>query len=102
VRIKVLLFAALRERAGTGELELDLPDGATVADAARALAERAAALSVKGAMAAVNEVYARPDQRLGDGDVVAFIPPVAGGQSRRESVAACRSSRAAQPPGRWG
>ena len=42
VQVRVRLFAALRERAGTDELELELPDGAIVADAleqVRALTE---------------------------------------------------------------
>ena len=32
VHVRVRLFAGLRERAGSGSLELDLPDGATVGD----------------------------------------------------------------------
>jgi len=31
MQVRVRLFAALRERAGTDELELDLPDGASSA-----------------------------------------------------------------------
>lgn len=79
MRVKVLLFAALKERAGRGEFELELPEGVTVAEAAKVVAEQSPGLSLEGSMAAVNEVYARPDQRLGDGDSLAFIPPVAGG-----------------------
>ena len=37
MRIRVRLFAIQRELAGTRELALDLPDGATVADAWDAL-----------------------------------------------------------------
>jgi molybdopterin synthase catalytic subunit len=86
VRIKVLLFAALKERAGAAEFEVELPDGATVAEAARAVEQQRSGLTLKGAMAAVNEVYARADHRLGDGDVLAFIPPVTGGRGRRGPV----------------
>jgi len=93
MRIKVLLFAALKERAGAGEFEVELPDGATVAEAARAVEERRAGLTLKGAMAAVNEVYARADHRLSDGDVLAFIPPVTGGRSRRGPVTGGRGLR---------
>jgi molybdopterin converting factor small subunit len=38
VRVTVRLFAVLRERAGTGRRELDLPDGATAGDVFAALA----------------------------------------------------------------
>ena len=40
VRVTVRLFAALRERAGTGKRELELPDGATAGDVFAALAHR--------------------------------------------------------------
>ena len=33
MQVRVRLFAALRERAGTDELALELPDGASVRDA---------------------------------------------------------------------
>ena len=73
------LFAGLRERAGTGERELDLPDGARVADVwgALALGDEPA-----GLLYAVNRRYTEPDQALADGDEVALIPPVSGGAFR--------------------
>ena len=37
VRVTVRLFAALRERAGTGKRELELPEGATAGDVFAAL-----------------------------------------------------------------
>ena len=33
MHVRVRLFAVLRERAGAGEIELELPDGAAVSDA---------------------------------------------------------------------
>jgi MoaE-MoaD fusion protein len=39
MRVTVRLFAGLRERAGAGELTLELPTGARVADALRAVRE---------------------------------------------------------------
>ena len=73
------LFAGLRERAGTGERELDLPDGARVADVwgALALGDEPA-----GLLYAVNRRYTEPAQALADGDEVALIPPVSGGAFR--------------------
>ena len=79
MQITVRLFAGLRERAGTGERELDLPDGARVAHVwgALALGDEPA-----GLLYAVNRRYTEPDQALADGDEVALIPPVSGGAFR--------------------
>lgn len=77
--VNVKLFAQLRQAAGTGELSLELPSGATAADAARLLQRRHPGLDPAGAMVAVNAAYAEPDTVLADGDVLALLPPVAGG-----------------------
>ena len=76
MRIAVKLFAALRERAGARTLELDLPDGAVVADvwAALELGDEP-----PGLLLAVNRAYADRGTALRDGDEVALIPPVSGG-----------------------
>ncbi len=72
----VKLFAALRERAGTGECALEVADGAQASDiwAALGLGEEPA-----GLLYAVNREYAERDRVLEDGDEVALIPPVSGG-----------------------
>ena len=81
MRIQLRLFAVLRERAGVDRLDLDLPDGATVAQAAEAIAGRLPA--VRGFLPrvafAVNHAYATTDTVLNDGDELAVIPPVSGG-----------------------
>jgi molybdopterin synthase catalytic subunit len=79
--VTVKLFAILRDRAGTAELSLTLPPGATVARAAEALAERLPAVRdfLPRVAYAVNRSYAKPDARLSDGDELALIPPVSGG-----------------------
>jgi molybdopterin synthase catalytic subunit len=79
VRVTVKLFAGLRERAGTGERELELAAGAVVADvwAPLGLGERP-----PGLLYAVNKAYAEPARRLAEGDEVALIPPVSGGAFR--------------------
>jgi molybdopterin converting factor subunit 1 len=79
--MRVKLFAALREKAGTGELPVDLPEGATVADLAAALAKaipEAAPLLVS-VRYAVNCAFAGPGTVIGQNDEVAVIPPVSGG-----------------------
>jgi len=79
MRVQVRLFAALRERAGSGERELELPEGASAADvwSALDLGEEPA-----GLVFAVNRAYTGRDQPLAEGDEVALIPPVSGGAFR--------------------
>ncbi len=74
--VEVRLFAGLRERAGANAVELELPEGACVADALERLRAVTDGVSV---VMAVNREYARPESRLHAGDEVALIPPVSGG-----------------------
>lgn len=74
--VRVRLFAGLRERAGRGELELELPEDACVGDALRAVGELTAGVPV---VMAVNRSYADEGDRLSPGDELALIPPVSGG-----------------------
>ena len=74
--VTVRLFAQLRERAGTSEIPLDLPEGARVQDALDRLSEIAGGLPV---VMAVNREYANGDAPLAAGDELALIPPVSGG-----------------------
>ena len=79
MRVRVKLFAALRERAGGGERELELGDGATLGDVWSRLD---LGPEPDGLLYAVNREYADRDQPLGDGDEIALIPPVSGGAFR--------------------
>jgi molybdopterin synthase catalytic subunit len=76
VDVSVRLFAGLRELAGTGSRRLELEEGARVADVwgALDLGDEPA-----GLLYAVNREYAAADRTLADGDEVALIPPVSGG-----------------------
>jgi molybdopterin synthase catalytic subunit len=76
MNVTVRLFAGLRERAGESRRELELPDGATVADVwpALDLGEEPA-----GLVYAVNRSYTERDTALANGDEVGLIPPVSGG-----------------------
>jgi len=76
MKVRVRLFAGLRDRAGTDEVELDLPDGACVGDAVERLADVAGDVRV---VMAVNREYAAADSPLSPGDELALIPPVSGG-----------------------
>jgi molybdopterin converting factor subunit 1 len=80
--VSVRLFSLLRERAGSDRLELQLPAGATVADALAALRENAALgelLARLPVQMAVNREYAQPQTRLAANDELALIPPLSGG-----------------------
>jgi molybdopterin synthase catalytic subunit len=79
VNVRVRLFAALRERAGSGSVDLDLPDGAVVGDVFKALS---LGDEPPGILFAVNRAYAERGQSLTAGDEVALIPPVSGGSFR--------------------
>lgn len=76
MRVRVRLFAALRERAGSDEIELELPEGAVVADALERVRPLTGDLQ---AVMAVNREYARAQTALHPGDELALIPPVSGG-----------------------
>jgi molybdopterin synthase catalytic subunit len=76
MEVRVLLFAGLRERAGTGAVSIDLPDGACVRDA---LARMAALTAGCPVVMAVNQEYAGEGDPLHPGDELALIPPVSGG-----------------------
>ncbi len=76
MRIRIRLFANLRERAGTDALELELPDGARVSDALTQLVWLTGDIHV--AMA-VNLDYANAETVLRTDDELALIPPVSGG-----------------------
>ena len=76
MKVRVRLFGALRERAGTGELEIELPEGAVVGDVWPALPLDG---EPPGLLFARNRAYAERGERLEEGDEIAVIPPVSGG-----------------------
>ena len=81
MRIQLLFFASYRELLGTGDMTLSLPEGTDVTGLVAQLRGRGGTFGDMPPypVVAVNEEYATEDRVLVDGDVVAFIPPVAGG-----------------------
>jgi molybdopterin converting factor subunit 1 len=82
MRVRVLYFAAVREIMGLEEETLELPAsvgsvGGFVAFLAGYRPALAAALPA--VRVARNEVFAEAGEGLAEGDVLALIPPVAGG-----------------------
>jgi len=77
MRVSVRFFAGLRERLGVSELEVSLPEGATVAQVwSSALGGKSMPDNV---LAAKNMEYVQVSSPVADGDEVAFFPPVTGG-----------------------
>ncbi|MEO8743764.1 MAG: molybdopterin converting factor subunit 1 [Candidatus Dormiibacterota bacterium] len=81
IAVRALLFARLREQAGTATEALELPGASTIADVYAALRRLHPALeSDRNAVrAALNQEFTDWTATVADGDEVAFIPPVSGG-----------------------
>lgn len=80
--LRVLYFAALREAVGLGEESIQPPPQVrTVGQLCAYLAERHRGYADRRDCVRVarNEAFADADECLADGDVIALIPPVAGG-----------------------
>jgi MoaE-MoaD fusion protein len=74
MHVTVRLFAGLRERAGTGRVEVDGVERVEDVWAHLSLGDEPA-----GLLYALNRAYVERTQELHDGDEVAVIPPVSGG-----------------------
>lgn len=82
--IMVRIFARLREQLGRSSIELERPPVSTPAQLVEWLAERHGPrwrelLTDPKIIVAINQEVAGWQSRLGDGDEVAFFPPVTGG-----------------------
>jgi|HubBroStandDraft_2_1064218.scaffolds.fasta_scaffold931375_2 molybdopterin converting factor subunit 1 len=82
MRVRALYFAAVREIAGLEEELILLPEPVrSVADFGAFLVARYPRLQAGAASLrfARNEVFAAPREAIAEGDVIAVLPPVAGG-----------------------
>jgi molybdopterin converting factor subunit 1 len=82
VKLTIMYFAAVREIVGRGDMTLDAPPSVnTVGALATYLEANVAGLAGRLSVVrwAKNESFVELDERLEDGDVIALIPPVAGG-----------------------
>lgn len=81
MQVRIRYFASLREAVGAADEALDLPDGATVAQARTLLTERRPALAtlLPACAIAVNRGYAQAETPLSEGAELVFIPPLGGG-----------------------
>jgi MoaD family protein len=80
--VRVRLFAVLRQRAGRDSVDIEVEEGATVADALAALGREPGLTGVLERIPvrmAVNRDYASPETELSADDELALVPPVSGG-----------------------
>ncbi len=82
-RVCVLLFAAYRELLGASRLELSVPYGATLQDVYRALEVREPRLAQlrDSTTFALNREVAPPGSAVREGDEIALLQPVSGGET---------------------
>jgi molybdopterin synthase catalytic subunit len=82
-QLTVLFFATLKERAGTDQAEIEVPEGASVGELKQRLGERFPGLlpAMGSALVSVNREFAFDDDVLPDQAEVALFPPVSGGGS---------------------
>ena len=83
LKVNVRLFASYREKAGASEIEVELPQEATVGFLASLVADRYPEITQRpdSLVIAVNQEYTDHLHGLRDGDEVALIPPVSGGRA---------------------
>jgi molybdopterin converting factor subunit 1 len=87
-KIKVLFFATLREKAGVGETELEIPDALSVADFKQLLFKQFPNLpqSTANLLVAINKEYAFDQELIPAGAEVALFPPVSGGSAEWPTI----------------
>lgn len=83
MKVRILLFARLRDLLGTDSVELDSPDIESVGDAFRILRARHPELEAfsRSLLVAVNQEFADWNTPVAEGDELALFPPVSGGQT---------------------
>jgi molybdopterin synthase catalytic subunit len=81
MKITVQFFSFFRQIADCNELSLDLPEGATVADALMQLYTRFPRLkeAEKSTLIAIGVEFGNRSAKLRDGDVLSLMPPLQGG-----------------------
>lgn len=80
MRITVLYFASLADKAQQGQQQLDLEDNLSLSELyAQLKQQHGFELDTAKVRVAINDEFASWDDVINEGDTIAFIPPVAGG-----------------------
>ncbi|WP_139491402.1 molybdenum cofactor biosynthesis protein [Brevibacillus dissolubilis] len=82
MRVNVLLFASLAEKAGSSVCTVELSESAAVGDLLAAVAEQHPALAtlLPSCFVSLNHEYATADAPVHATDEIAILPPVSGGE----------------------
>lgn len=83
MQITVKLFALMREKAGTDTVRLDLPEGSQVTHVVTQLMAQYPSLEAYAEQAryALHMDFVDSDTPVSEGDELALIPPVSGGNA---------------------
>ncbi len=81
MRVKLLFFATLRDRAGTKSMEIDLPAGITVGELKAKISSEYPNLkqAMETVLISINREYAFDESPVPENAEVAMFPPVSGG-----------------------
>jgi len=81
MRVRVMLFARIKEMLGSSWVELELPEGATVGDLRQEFLDREPQLKglIELCRIAVDSEFAIDHSPLQPHNEIALIPPVSGG-----------------------
>jgi MoaE-MoaD fusion protein len=97
MRVQVLFFGVLKDLVGRPSEDLELADGATVADVLDHYQSKIPQIRevLPSVALSVNQHYSGPGAVLGNGDEVALLPPVSGGVLSRAAIVRERIDTAA-------
>jgi molybdopterin synthase catalytic subunit len=84
MKIRVLFFGFAHDVTGFAQEEAEVPEGVRLDDLWKEYQNRFPRLAemADSLLIAVNEVIAKPSRTLQEGDEVAFLPPVSGGEEK--------------------
>jgi len=99
--VRVLFFGVLKDLVGTGKDSLEVPPGATLANAFDAYCQRFETLRERrpSILFARNGEFATPETVLSENDEVAFLPPVSGGSMDEPMTESRRTALKIEEPG---
>ena len=81
MKIKVTLYYHLKQKAGTGSLEIEMPESATIADLKKSLEKQYPALRtyLDNIMILMDKKIVLDEDKLKNNAEVSFLTPVGGG-----------------------
>jgi MoaE-MoaD fusion protein len=93
MQVRLLFFATLKDIVGTRQLQLDVPEGLTVADVLSHLEQSYPRIKDYRpvVLTAINEEYVDQTTHVSDGDELAIFPPVSGGEVDSDTLVVTRS-----------